>query len=70
VVLAGAADRLRETVGSQLTAAAGDFTVEGFRWATEDPRQAARDVLTQHEIDLAWARGRSMSPDEAVECTA
>jgi predicted ATPase/DNA-binding SARP family transcriptional activator len=59
VILAGAASRLREAVG-------GGLTVQHFRWETEHPRDAARRVLTEPEIDIAWAQGRSMNPDDAV----
>jgi serine/threonine-protein kinase PknK len=59
VVVAGAADRLRESVG-------GGLTVESGRWETEHPRDAARRFLTDTEIDRAWARGRTMSLEDAV----
>jgi predicted ATPase/DNA-binding SARP family transcriptional activator len=59
VVVAGAASRLRESVG-------GGLTVEAFRWETEHPRDAARRFLTDTEIDRAWARGRTMSLEDAV----
>jgi hypothetical protein len=59
VTLAGAACRLREAVG-------GGLTVEQLRWELEDPRDAARRVLTETEIDVAWARGRVMTPEQAV----
>jgi predicted ATPase/DNA-binding SARP family transcriptional activator len=59
VVLAAAADRLRESVG-------GGLTVESGRWATEHPRDAARRLLTDSEIDRAWAQGRAMSLEDAV----
>jgi len=59
VTLAGAASRCREAVG-------GGLTVHQLRWEMEHPRDAARRVLTEPEIDLAWARGRSMSQDEAI----
>jgi predicted ATPase/DNA-binding SARP family transcriptional activator len=59
VVLAAAADRLRESVG-------GGLTVESGRWATEHPRDAARRLLTDNEIDRAWAQGRAMSLEDAV----
>jgi non-specific serine/threonine protein kinase len=59
VVVAGAADRLRESVG-------GGLTVESGRWATEHPRDAARRLLTDSEIDRAWAQGRAMSLEDAV----
>jgi predicted ATPase/DNA-binding SARP family transcriptional activator len=59
VVLAAAADRLRESVG-------GGLTVESGRWATEHPRDAARRLLTDSEIDRAWAQGRAMSLEDTV----
>ncbi|MEU2510130.1 BTAD domain-containing putative transcriptional regulator [Streptomyces sp. NPDC007863] len=59
VVLAGAADRLRESVG-------GGLMVQAFRWEKEHPRDAARRFLTENEVDLAWARGRSMSLTDAL----
>ncbi|MQA13771.1 MAG: AAA family ATPase [Pseudonocardiaceae bacterium] len=59
VTLAGAASRVRETVG-------GGLAIDDFRWETVHPTDAARRVLTESEIDVAWARGRSMSPDDAV----
>jgi hypothetical protein len=59
VVVAGAADRLRESVG-------GGLTVESGRWETEHPRDAARRFLTDTQIDRAWAQGRAMSLEDAV----
>jgi predicted ATPase/DNA-binding SARP family transcriptional activator len=59
VVLAAAADRLRESVG-------GGLTVESGRWETEHPRDAARRQLTDTEIDRAWAQGRTMGLEDAV----
>jgi predicted ATPase/DNA-binding SARP family transcriptional activator len=59
VVLAAAADRLRESIG-------GGLTVESGRWETEHPRDAARRFLTDTQIDRAWARGRTMSLEDAV----
>ena len=59
VVVAGAADRLRESVG-------GGLTVESGRWVTEHPRDAARRQLTDTQIDRAWAQGRSMSLEDAL----
>ncbi len=59
VVLAGAASRLRQTVG-------GAFTVQHYRHDAEQPEEAARRSLTQSEIDTAWARGRAMSLEQAV----
>jgi tetratricopeptide (TPR) repeat protein len=59
VTLAGAAARLRETVG-------GGLTVHHLRWELEHPRDAARRVLTDAEVDLAWTRGRAMTPEHAV----
>jgi predicted ATPase/DNA-binding SARP family transcriptional activator len=59
VVLAAAADRLRESVG-------GGLTVESGRWATEHPRDAARRLLTDSEIDRAWAQGRTMGLEDSV----
>jgi hypothetical protein len=59
VVLAAAADRLRESVG-------GGLTVESGRWATEHPRDAARRQLTDTEIARAWAQGRTMGLEDAV----
>jgi tetratricopeptide (TPR) repeat protein len=59
VVVAAAASRLRETVG-------GGLTVEAFRWETEDPRDAARRFLTDTQIERAWARGRTMSLEDAL----
>jgi predicted ATPase/DNA-binding SARP family transcriptional activator len=59
VVLAAAADRLRESIG-------GGLTVESGRWATEHPRDAARRQLTDTQIDRAWAQGRTMGLEDAV----
>jgi predicted ATPase/DNA-binding SARP family transcriptional activator len=59
VVVAGAASRLRESVG-------GGLTVESGRWETEHPRDAARRLLTETEIDRAWAQGRTMSLEDAL----
>jgi predicted ATPase/DNA-binding SARP family transcriptional activator len=59
VVLAGAGDRLRESVG-------GGLTVESGRWETEHPRDAARRQLTDTEIDRAWAQGRTMGLEDVV----
>jgi DNA-binding SARP family transcriptional activator len=59
VVLAGAADHLRESVG-------GGLTVQSGRWQTEHPRDAARRFLTDTQIDRAWAQGRAMSLQDAV----
>jgi hypothetical protein len=59
VVLAAAADRLRESVGAGLT-------VESGRWETEHPRAAARRQLTDSEIDRAWGQGRAMGLEDAV----
>ena len=59
VVLAAAADRLRESVG-------GGLTVESGRWVTEHPRDAARRQLTDTEIDRAWAQGHTMGLEDAV----
>jgi predicted ATPase/DNA-binding SARP family transcriptional activator len=59
VVLAAAADRLRESVG-------GGLTVESGRWETEHPRDAARRLLTDSEIDRAWAQGRTMGLEDVV----
>ena len=62
VVLAAAADRLRESIG-------GGLTVESGRWETEHPRDAARRFLTNTQIETAWARGRTMSLEDAVAYT-
>jgi hypothetical protein len=59
VVLAAAADRLRESIG-------GGLTVESGRWETEHPRDAARRFLTDTQIETAWARGRTMRLEDAV----
>jgi hypothetical protein len=59
VVMAGAADSLRESVG-------GALTVEAFRWETRHPRDAARRSLTDTEVARAWAHGRTMSLELAV----
>jgi hypothetical protein len=59
VVVAGAASRLRESVG-------GGLTVESGRWETEHPRDAARRLLADSEIDRAWAQGRTMTLEDAV----
>jgi predicted ATPase/DNA-binding SARP family transcriptional activator len=59
VVLAAAADRLRESIG-------GGLTVESGRWETEHPRDAARRFLTDTQVETAWARGRTMSLEDAV----
>jgi hypothetical protein len=59
VVVAGGADRLRESVG-------GGLTVESGRWETEHPRDAARRFLTEVEIETAWAQGHIMTLEDAV----
>jgi len=59
VVLAAAADRLRESIG-------GGLTVESGLWEAEHPRDAARRFLTDTQIETAWARGRTMSLEDAV----
>ena len=59
VVVAGAASRLRESVG-------GGLTVESGRWETEHPRDAAQRFLTDTEIERAWAQGRTMTLEDAV----
>jgi predicted ATPase/DNA-binding SARP family transcriptional activator len=59
VVVAGAADRLRESVG-------GGLTVESGRWETEHPRDSARRFLTEVEIETAWAQGHIMTLEDAV----
>jgi predicted ATPase/DNA-binding SARP family transcriptional activator len=59
VVLAAAADRLRESIG-------GGLTVESGPWETEHPRDAARRFLTDTQIETAWARGRTISLEDAV----
>jgi hypothetical protein len=59
VVLAAAADHLRESIG-------GGPTVESGRWETEHPRDAARRQLTDIQIDRAWAQGRTMGLEDAV----
>jgi predicted ATPase/DNA-binding SARP family transcriptional activator len=59
VVVAGAASRLRESIG-------GGLTVESGRWETEHPRDAARRQLTDTEIDRAWAHGCTMTLEDAV----
>ncbi|MGH8775275.1 MAG: BTAD domain-containing putative transcriptional regulator [Jiangellaceae bacterium] len=59
VIVAGAASRLRESIG-------GGLTVQAFRWETEHPRDAARRFLTDIEIETAWARGRTMLLEDAV----
>jgi hypothetical protein len=61
-VVAGAASRLRESIG-------GGLTVESGRWATEHPRDAARRLLTDSQIDQAWAQGRAMRLEDAVAYT-
>ena len=50
---------LRESLG-------GGLTVESGRWAAEHPRDAARRLLTDSEIDRAWAQGHAMSLEDAV----
>jgi hypothetical protein len=37
-----------------------------LRWKLEDPREGARRVLTEVEVDVAWAQGRVMTPAQAV----
>jgi hypothetical protein len=59
VVLAAAAARLRESIG-------GVLTVQAFRWETEHPRDAARRFLTDTDIEIAWARGRTMRLEDAI----
>jgi predicted ATPase/DNA-binding SARP family transcriptional activator len=59
VVLAGAAAALREAAG-------GGLPVEAFRWETEHPKDTARRFLSEGEIDRAWARGRTMTLDDAI----
>jgi predicted ATPase/DNA-binding SARP family transcriptional activator len=59
IVLAGAASRLAESVGAEIT-------LEDYLWKPEHPRDAARGSLNQQEIDTAWARGRVVTLEEAV----
>ncbi len=59
VVLAGAASRVREGVG-------GAFTVQDYSADVDDPKHAARDLLSTSDLEVAWARGRRMTLDEAV----
>lgn len=59
VTLAGAAARLRDELG-------GGLTIDDMRWETVHPADAAREMLTETEIELAWARGRSLSADDAI----
>lgn len=59
VILAGAASRIRDELGVGLT-------VEDYRWELEDPRDAAKEGLTETQIDIAWAKGRTMNLDETV----
>jgi hypothetical protein len=40
--------------------------VQAFRWETEHPRDAARRLLTDTQIDHAWARGRTMTLEDAI----
>lgn len=42
------------------------MTVQHCRWETEHPRDASRRTLTPAEVDVAWARGRSMRVDDAI----
>ena len=58
-MVAGAASRLRESVG-------GGLTVESGRWETEHPRDAASRFLTDTEVERAWAQGRTMTLEQAV----
>lgn len=60
VTLAGAASRLRDTAG-------GGLTVQAFRWETEPPERAARRSLTELQIETARARGRTMTPEDALD---
>ncbi|GAA1579698.1 BTAD domain-containing putative transcriptional regulator [Kribbella sancticallisti] len=59
VVLAGAADHLRESIP-------GGLTVQAFRWETEPPRDTARRFLSEDQIETAWARGRTMDLQGAL----
>jgi predicted ATPase/DNA-binding SARP family transcriptional activator len=59
VTLAGAAARLREDLG-------GGLAIDDMRWETVHPVDAAREMLAETEIELAWARGRSLSVDDAI----
>jgi len=63
VILAGAASQLRESLGVRITAL--DYP-PNFWWQPELPRDAARRVLTEREIDTAWAQGRVMPLEEAL----
>jgi hypothetical protein len=58
-VILAAAFRQREAAG-------GGLTVHHLRWELEHPRDAARRVLPDAEIDLAWAQGRSLSRHDTV----
>jgi tetratricopeptide (TPR) repeat protein len=58
VVLAGAACALREVHG-------GGWTLESF--GVENARTTAAGVLTEDEIERAWAEGSEMSLEAAVE---
>lgn len=57
VVLAGAADKLKETVGGGAPPTLMDVM---------DVREAAREVLGEASTDAAWERGRAMTPEEAA----
>lgn len=59
VALSGAAAQLRESVG-------GGLSLDDFRWEREHPRDAAHRQLNPSDIDVAWARGRTMTVDEVV----
>ncbi len=58
-VLAGAAQRLRESVGSVVTPAA-------FRWEQEPVAETVRKYLSETEIERALARGRTMTVEQAA----
>jgi predicted ATPase len=58
-VLAGAAERLRESVGEVVT-------VKAFRWEQEPAPVTARRSLADNEIERALARGRTMTVEQVV----
>lgn len=58
-MLAGAADRMKESVGSAPP-------IETVLGGLPDARSVARDVLCDADVDAAWSRGRAMETVEAV----
>lgn len=62
VTLAGAASRLRETIG-------GGHVIEDYASILRvgEPQDVARELLTDSEIHTAWVKGQVISLDEIID---